>query len=141
VSNERVGINDDLLLIVKLIDVAASLTGTTNQALEEFGLSESTGALLWSITPEAEPVTMRQLAKKLNFDPSNISLLSTRLEDLGLVERRPHPSDGRSRILALTPEGNRVWHRLVERVLASSPLAKLTVAERLGLRDLLDKAQ
>ncbi len=140
-SNERVGINDDLLLIVKLIDVAASLTGTTNQALEEFGLSESTGALLWSITPEAEPVTMRQLAKKLNFDPSNISLLSTRLEDLGLVERRPHPSDGRSRILALTPEGNRVWHRLVERVLASSPLAKLTVAERLGLRDLLDKAQ
>lgn len=121
--------------------MATALTGTTNRALEEFGLSESTGALLWSITPEAEPVTMRQLAKKLNFDPSNISLLSTRLEDLGLVERRPHPSDGRSRILALTPEGNRVWHQLVERVLASSPLAKLTVAERLGLRDLLDKAQ
>lgn len=46
-------------------------------------------------------------------DPSNITLLSTKLEERGLAERRPHPGDGHVRTLVLTTEGRKVREQLL----------------------------
>lgn len=127
--------------LMLLIKTAVAVTSAMRDVLSEFGLTESTGALLWTLAPDTEPVTMRELARKLNFDPSNITLLGDRLEQAGLAERRPSPADGRARVLALTAAGEQVWRRLVGAMLRTSPLAQLSPPERRQLHVLLSKMQ
>jgi len=55
------------------------------------------------------------------------------LEDMGLVERRPHPRDGRKSLLVLTDAGREVIERQRERRadwLAEAIIAELSEAER-----------
>jgi DNA-binding MarR family transcriptional regulator len=40
---------------------------------------------------------MRALAASLGYDPSNLTSVIDRLEELGLVQRRPDAQDGRAR--------------------------------------------
>jgi DNA-binding MarR family transcriptional regulator len=50
-------------------------------------------------------MTMSELAKALDITQRRITALIDALEADGLVERRPHPTDGRSTIAALTKKG------------------------------------
>lgn len=50
-------------------------------------------------------MTMSELAKALDVTQRRITALIDALEADGLVERRPHPTDGRSTIAELTPKG------------------------------------
>src|ERR1700674_5494729 len=80
------------------------------------------------------------LSRRLHYDPSNITSLADSLEERGLVERRADASDRRFRMLALTPEGERVRASL-EALLAQPPnfLDRLTPAEQKQLLQLLAK--
>ena len=49
--------------------------------------------------------TMRSLAEEWRCDASTVTWIVDRLEQRGLAERRPHPTDRRSRLVALTPAG------------------------------------
>ena len=51
-------------------------------------------------------VTSRQLCATLGLLPPNLVLMINQLEKRQLLERRPHPHDGRAMALHLTPEGN-----------------------------------
>src|SRR5439155_25821467 len=51
------------------------------------------------------PVPMNELATLLRCDPSYVTGIVDRLEELGWVERRPSASDRRVKTLALTPLG------------------------------------
>ncbi|MFF0444997.1 MarR family winged helix-turn-helix transcriptional regulator [Streptomyces sp. NPDC004609] len=85
-----------------------------------------------------EPMPMRQVAKKLNCEPSNITGIVDRLEVRGLVERRPDPHDRRVKLAAPTEEGASTVRRLRDALeFAREPLAELSVTERTVLRDLL----
>jgi DNA-binding MarR family transcriptional regulator len=55
-------------------------------------------ATLGSLTPG-------QLADRLGLTSGGVTALSQRLENAGLVARKPHPRDGRMRVLVATPEG------------------------------------
>jgi DNA-binding MarR family transcriptional regulator len=55
-----------------------------------------------------QPCSMRTLADAWKCDASNVTWLVDRLEEHGLAERRPHPSDRRVRTVALTRKGTRV---------------------------------
>jgi DNA-binding MarR family transcriptional regulator len=55
----------------------------------------------------AEPMPMGELAKVLVCDNSNVTWITDRLEERGLVERRPAEHDRRVKLLVLTPEGRR----------------------------------
>ncbi|QFG23062.1 MarR family winged helix-turn-helix transcriptional regulator [Actinomadura sp. WMMB 499] len=88
----------------------------------------------------AGPMTMRDLAERMSCEPSNATFIVDRLERLGLVERRPHPSDRRAKILALTPRGTGVRERLLAMLLEDSPVARLTQEEQRTLRELLLRA-
>jgi DNA-binding MarR family transcriptional regulator len=55
-----------------------------------------------------QPCSMRTLADAWKCDASNVTWLVDRLEEHGLAERRPHPSDRRVRTVALTRKGTRM---------------------------------
>jgi len=55
-----------------------------------------------------QPCSMGTLADAWKCDASNVTWLVDRLEEHGLAERRPHPTDRRVRTVALTRKGTRM---------------------------------
>jgi DNA-binding MarR family transcriptional regulator len=86
------------------------------------------------------PLTTRELSGLLCCEPSNVTFVIDRLETMGLVERRPHPSDRRARHLVLTAKGEELRATLLDQMGQDSPLAHLSAAERTTLRDQLTRA-
>jgi DNA-binding MarR family transcriptional regulator len=118
-------------------DAFASLRDDFGARVAECSLSLSQGKLLRQL---GEPQSQRELARRLHYDPSNITALADSLEERGLIERRPGAADRRFRLLALTPAGERLRATLEER-LAEPPrfLDRLTPAEQKQLLHLLGK--
>ncbi|MGW3345145.1 MarR family winged helix-turn-helix transcriptional regulator [Nonomuraea rubra] len=86
------------------------------------------------------PLTMRDLADRMGCEPSNATFVIDRLEEQGLVERRPHPSDRRAKQLVLTSEGSALRERLLEILTEGSPMAGFSPQEQTLLQDLLQRA-
>ncbi len=107
--------------------------------MEDFDLTESMAGVLWTLDSSQPPVPMRELARRIGCDPSNVTLIGDKRQRAGLVERQPHPSDGRARVLALTDAGRAFRKRLLDRLVATTPLSTLTVSEQQQLSDLLNK--
>jgi DNA-binding MarR family transcriptional regulator len=63
-----------------------------------------------------EPASMRQLADRLFLDPSNLTALVDRLEDLGLVERQADPGDRRVKRLVITEKGVSLSEEIIDAV-------------------------
>jgi len=118
-------------------DAFASLRDDFTARVAECTLSLSQGKLVQEL---AQPQSQRELARRLHYDPSNINALADSLEARGLVERRPDASDRRFRLLALTPEGERLRTTLEDRLAQPPPfLDRLTPAEQKQLLALLAK--
>jgi DNA-binding MarR family transcriptional regulator len=64
----------------------------------------------------------RELAAALGADPPWVTLMVDDLEERGLVERTPHPTDRRRKLLVVTPEGRAVAEE-AERILLEPPQA------------------
>lgn len=126
-----------VLLLRQWYDVSRSVDRLLAEALDRLRLTESAGAALWSLDPGTPPPTMRDLARTLNCDPSNASLVSAKLEQDGLVQRHPHATDGRARVLVLTDRGRDLHARLVADVAALTPLRHLNPTQQQQLTDLL----
>ena len=62
----------------------------------------------WALHALDEPMSMSALAERLGIDASYVTTIADQLEERGLIERRPHPTDRRIKSLALTPEGRRL---------------------------------
>jgi DNA-binding MarR family transcriptional regulator len=87
-----------------------------------------------------QPIAMRELARRLGADPSNVTGLIDRLEARGLVERRPDPVDRRVKGLALTSSGARLRQRLFAR-LYSAPrsVSELPQRDQRCLKEVLER--
>lgn len=86
-------------------------------------------------------ITSRQLCTALNILPPNLVGMINALERRGLIERKPHPRDGRAVGLHLTDSGQKLM-RDAERTaqeLEAEATARLTPAERKTLNRLLQK--
>ena len=83
--------------------------------LKPFGLTHVQFVLLASLAwlDVEGPVTQKSLAEHAATDPMMTSQVLRTLERRGLVERAPHPSDGRARALAVTAEGRALANRAV----------------------------
>jgi DNA-binding MarR family transcriptional regulator len=66
------------------------------------------------------PMSMGELAAALEIDPPNASALVADLEALGLVLRRPHPTDRRAKLVEATRKGKQLARRADE-ILATPP--------------------
>ena len=51
------------------------------------------------------PATTADLARAEGMKPQSMGTTIAALEEMGIVERRPHPTDGRQVNIALTPKG------------------------------------
>ncbi len=122
-------------------DVADIVLRDVAEILAEFDLTQPQATMLWALEPSTPPVSMRELARKLHCDPSNITLLGNQLQAAGLIERHPDSTDGRRRVLVLSDQGRAVWSRLLERMQQRSPLFTLSLKEQNQLIGLLDKVQ
>lgn len=121
---------DDYLALV--LDADLRLLALTERLRQHWathaaalGLSAVQVKVLLRLTPgEASP--MRKLARQLDYDASNLTVLVDRLTQRGAVKRQADPTDRRVKALVLTPEGERLrdqfWHNLVS---DPGPLAPL----------------
>jgi DNA-binding MarR family transcriptional regulator len=67
------------------------------------------------------PMPMSELASLLSVDPPNLTAVVDDLEDAKLVERRPHPTDRRVKLVAATADGAALAHKADE-ILARPPV-------------------
>ncbi len=113
----------------RLIEVAAELELSPGQAMA-----------LRRLRP-GDPLPMRELARTLNCDNSNVTALADALEQRHLICRRAAPHDRRMRMLEVTPEGIRLRARLIEGLEAPpAPLTAMAVADQHLLCELLRRA-
>jgi DNA-binding MarR family transcriptional regulator len=57
------------------------------------------------------PLTLRELSGALGIDPPYATVVVHDLSERGLVERIPHPTDRRARLVTLTPAGRAAAER------------------------------
>ena len=58
------------------------------------------------------PMRISELADVEGVNPTMLSRIVAKLEDAGLLQRRPDPGDGRAALVAITDEGQAVGLRL-----------------------------
>jgi DNA-binding MarR family transcriptional regulator len=105
----------------------------TFDAVTQLGLTPGHMKTLFELDPD-EGCSMSELANTLHCDASNATWLVDRLEERGLVERRPHPRDRRVKTVVLTPAGVATKQQLVERL--SEPPADLLTLDRSTLEEI-----
>jgi DNA-binding MarR family transcriptional regulator len=113
--------------------------GRMAAACRAIGISPGSMKTLFRLEP-GQGVPMRDLADFWGCDASYVTSLADALEERGLVERRPHPTDRRVKMIALTEDGIAARQRAFD-VLYEPPASfgALTAAEQRQLRDLLQK--
>jgi len=106
----------------------------------EFDLSPPQVMALRQLDPD-EPKPMSELAIALRCDNSNVTGIIDRLEDRGLVQRRPGEHDRRVKMLMITERGAQVRAGLAAR-LDEPPeaLANLSPEDQRALRDIMRRA-
>ncbi|MET7328713.1 MarR family transcriptional regulator [Nonomuraea sp. NPDC005650] len=106
---------------------------------ERAGSLDLTAAQAVALRELSGPMTMRDLADRMSCEPSNATFVVDRLEEQGIVERRPHPGDRRAKQLVLTARGAALRERLMDLLTEASPLARLTSEEQTTLSELLTR--
>jgi DNA-binding MarR family transcriptional regulator len=61
---------------------------------------------------DGDALTQRELVTRTSSDPNTLRAMLVLLERRRLIERRPHPSDGRARSVSLTRKGRSVFRQL-----------------------------
>jgi DNA-binding MarR family transcriptional regulator len=123
-----------------LMELAFANKARFMEAMAEFELTPVQGHVLRILHPE-QPLPMNDLAGALRCDASNVTGLVDRLEQRGLVERRPGERDRRVKELLLTPAGVGLRKKVLERMFEPpEAVMRLSEREQLRLRDLLRRA-
>ena len=96
-----------------LVESLAGWEQRMNQASADVELSPVSAWALVQLDPE-HAISQKELAARLHCNPSTVVDPTDRLEEAGLVVRRPHPNDRRINTLAVTPRGRRVRDTLIQ---------------------------
>jgi DNA-binding MarR family transcriptional regulator len=93
------------------------------------------------LTLEEGPRPMGDLAESMACDPSTITALVDRLEQLDYAERRPSERDRRVKTVALTPSGAKTWQRISGKLYEPpAGLLRLPEADQQDFLDLVQRA-
>ena len=106
----------------------------------ELGLAPKQLGLIWRIEP-GTTVPMGAIGESLFCDASYVTDLVDKLEERGLIERRPSPDDRRVKLIGLTADGEKLRERALE-LLYEPPVefATLSRDEIQKLSELLTRA-
>ena len=110
------------------------------ERMAPYGLKQIDFSVL-SLLAHNPGATSRQLCNTLDILPPNLVSLVATLDSRGLIERRPHPHDGRAVGLHLTEAGEKLIGEAEQAVtqLETDASARLTARERETLIRLLQK--
>jgi len=127
----------------QLRDVVLRLNRRLRQARPVGDLTMTQVSALLSIDMSGA-LTPRELADVERVQPPTMTKIVAKLEERGLVQRAPHPTDGRQVILSVTPEGREMLaaHQRAKEEWLTRRIAALTPEERDALRraaEILDK--
>ena len=124
---------------------AADLLEACGQLLRRLRAESNNLELTWSQSVamarlESGAMSIADLARAESVKPQSMGVTLAVLEEEGLVERTPHPTDGRQYLFALTPKGTEARKRTREAKHSwlASAVTRLTVTEQ---KDLLAAAQ
>lgn len=123
--------------------VVAELTQAIGQLIRRLRAEANPGALNLSQTgvlarlEESGGMTTADLARAESMKPQSMGTILTGLEQDGLVQRRPHPTDGRQVLFSLTAEGVEARRKrsAAKQEWLLAALAKLDAAEQQTLID------
>lgn len=124
-------------LTVTFFGVVQRMKQDTARRAAEWDMSIAQVRALYALR---EPLSMRELAERLYLDPSNLTALVDRLEDLGLVERQADAGDRRVKRLVITPKGVQLSEQIIDAVFAEGTVFDMLDAdEQRQLLDLLGR--
>ncbi len=114
---------------------SAAFRELDRQLLADHGFGvDAYGVLVTLVSPPAHALPIGELGQRRNLSPSGISRSVDRLAKLGLLDRKVNPEDGRSLLVALTPDGIR---RLREAQVTHHRIVRETLLSRLDQDDLV----
>jgi DNA-binding MarR family transcriptional regulator len=131
----------------KNLEVAVTeLLSVTGQLTRRLRAVSNTRELTWSQVAimarleEAGPLTTADLARAESVKPQSMGGTLAAMEEEGLVERQPHPTDGRQILYALTDEGREAKRKvsLAKREWLLAAIAQLSRAEQKTLLAAVD---
>ena len=116
------------------------ISGVFAERMAPYGLKQIDFSVL-SLLAHNPGATSRQLCNALDILPPNLVSLVATLDSRGLIERKPHPHDGRAVGLHLTEAGENLIREAEQTVtqLEADASARLTTRERETLIRLLQK--
>lgn len=136
-TNERTEAAETADLVDLLFTVMPMVAEHVNDRLEGQGMTTTD---YWALRSVDGPMPMKDLATCMDIDPSYVTLVADRLEELELIERQAHPTDRRVKNLVLTPKGRRFKKAMPDKLWSGSSLfSALTCDERAQLADILTK--
>ncbi len=92
---------------IRLVGLARRWRKALDARLSSAGLSDATWAPLIHLHELGDGISQSELATAVGLDGSSLVRLLDLLVEQGLIERRPHASDRRIRLVQLTPAGRR----------------------------------
>lgn len=95
---------------------------------QKFDSTMATGFTLISIDPDqGSPSTA--LGPKMGMEATSLSRILKSMEERGLIERKPHPEDGRSVLICLTNFGQEMREYSKDIVLGFDQLVRQSITE------------
>ncbi|RRH69350.1 MarR family winged helix-turn-helix transcriptional regulator [Falsigemmobacter faecalis] len=70
-----------------------------------FGLQDGEWGIIVHLQRLGEGVNQKQLARRIGNDAASVVRILGNMEQAGLVIRQPDPTDGRGRLVSLSPQG------------------------------------
>lgn len=109
---------------------------------QETGLLLADNEALLHLETEGSLLRMSEIAHRLILSRGGTTKVIDRLEEMGLVERRPDPADRRATIVSITAAGREARagaRRVIDSILEEMWAAHLTDAEAELLVDIMDR--
>lgn len=103
---ERIGPADAMAAVTSVMRVHQIVLAAVEPALRPLGLTFARYEALVLLTfSRRGSLPMRVMGERLQLHPTSVTNIVDRLEGDGLVRRAPHPTDGRTTLVAVTDEG------------------------------------
>lgn len=117
-------------------------TRTFQQQLTPHGITFRQAQVLGWLAAQG-PQSQRVLAERMMIEPPNLVGVLDRMEQAGLLERRPCDRDRRKKLIHLLPAANKLWEKIAGcgRVVREQATAGMSAAEREELKRLLAKVE
>jgi DNA-binding MarR family transcriptional regulator len=106
---DRWGEGEHMAAATSVIRAHQILMAEIDEVLRPFALTfASYEALMLLVFSRRGELPLGRMSERLMVHPASVTNTVDRLEERGLVRRRPDPADGRRVLAELTPEGRRI---------------------------------